>query len=523
MKRTALSAAVLVGLAGLATSGWAADAATREVHYGPVGQLEKRPEDLVWCGDGEREEFHFRFPVEGGPITDLRWKQETSFLVASGDSGLSLPDLSNLDCQTDTYTGQLVVGAVKTGTDFGVAMKVRFRHQEGATHETDVRGELPESGTGTLRVLGKDGKVQRTLTVKYPPYSRQCVPNLDAYDDKVRGYIIDQLQPMAAKHVHGMLMRHAQKLWEKVHAIHKHWEYATDRYQYRYRSMVTGARMPPDNLYQKIAAKIVPDKAGKIPALPILDDVIGKFGDIIGGLEVGAAVLDGDAFTAGYKSATMALGMYSNAVGLTIMFGEAAHADWERFAKGNYEKQFRTFYEELYYQGDHPSSAKAKKSRQARLKDFMEEIMARLHAGGTIGGGGQAQLRKMIMEYAHYRLGMNEWTRADSASLSRGEFEVEEAPGGRYRFVHRHIQPILVNLFRDFERTYANDLRAVEMRRIAKLQTKALKRAAVEAQGRLVAVEDKHFNKAWTNLSAYEKAFCSVVANLQSKGLLATP
>jgi hypothetical protein len=502
-------------LAALAATGLAAEA-TRSV------EVQKTFPAEAPCTAGDTHTLRFTFPVDGGVVTGLQYGSDRGVLEHSGDGGddlggaelgSDLPDELKFECRNVRFTGSLVAGEVATGARYDLALKVRLKGSDGTTREETWRGRLPPDGKGSLKVG------DQTWRLAYPAYRRGCVPNLEHYTGKGHDKLVEMLRDEALQRAKDLLLEGAQKIWTKAFDVFQRWEFSTDRYGYHLKHMVTGARTPDDSLYQRIAAKLVPDKAGKIPALGLLDEAIGQLGNTLNLFEVGTSAFIGDHEHALEKGIPALLGMYSNAAGMAVMFVEAAHEDWKRFATGAYEKQFRLFYEHHYTQGGHPDSELARKSRKERLKHFMEDVMIVLKEGGAMGAGGAPQFRKMLADYAYRRLKLKGYE-TGKPWQSGDDFEVVE-DGGRYRFRNKYAGTVLINLFRDFERVYASDLHAAQMRKIAAHQTKMADRLLRKIEDRAVAAEEKHFNKAWRTQSAYRRAFCAIVQHLESKGLLA--
>jgi hypothetical protein len=292
------------------------------------------------------------------------------------------------------------------------------------------------------------------------------------------------------------------------------WELVTDNYQHRMPLLV--GMNPPKNFYQKLSLEFIPNRAGSIPATPVLGTVFEKLTTALTVIEAADSALDGDYATAAFKVAIEGVGLYSNSLGLLLAAGEAVKADWDAFAKRVYARDYRKFYEYLYYSGGpRPSLRVYKKGRQARLRTFMNEVHDEL-TGGDVGGASKlaaggfrsANFRKMIMDFAHYRL---------ERTLTRADFETTPGRRGRLVFKNQYLRSIFVALFHDFEKTYQDDLNVEMMRKIAIKQAKFLRDKTSKTGGQLAWAENGRFDKVWTNRAELNDAYCKAIAKATEK------
>ena len=486
------------------------------------------PADLL-CESGGQRRLAFTFPVDGGPITGATYSATLirheggeealatgDGLYDDGNGGLrsDLPPELAGTCQSVQVAGTFEAGDVGMGSSYDLTLRFRVRGDDASEAVRTWQGTLPPEGEGTLRVEGELWKLT------YPPYQRSCTPNLEAYDAKLQDKITEMLRDEALKATKAFFDAQGQKLWSKVHAKLLRVQIDGSRHGARIQKALTGKAAPANSMIERIARKLFPDSAGKVPGLKLLDEAIAALGPTLDTLETSAAILDGDTLFTAYKAATTAVGVYSNVAGLAVMFGEAAHADWQRFTAGSYQKQFRLFYEHHYTKGGHPDAAHTRRTRKERLKHFMEDMMIFLKEGGAMGGGGAPQFRKMLGDYASRNLQRTD-VEIGRPWQSGDDFAVEER-GGRYRFRNNHAGSILVLLFKDFEKVYASDLHAHQMARIARAEKKVLGRILRRVEDQVAAAQDGHFNQAWRTQAAYEKAFCTIIAHLESKGLKMT-
>jgi len=477
----------------------------------------------VRCRDYMHGILEFTFPVEGGAIRDAVVSIDSSVLI---DVEV-LKDAEGLDgrafatCIQSHDKGSLVSGDFAGGDGGQVQFTLQMKDQEGNSTKTRYQGKLFGNGNGKLQAWDPADPADKSpLTVRYTPFEGTCNVDLNAYGKKGRGIIMGALLNEAGDAAYKGLLDGASHLWKKTYDKIHLWELKTDRYAYRYRGF-TKQRMPQKDLYQKWASKFMPDKAGRFHASPFIENITGNLSDVLDAISIADSALNGEYGKAAYSSAVTAVGMYSNGLGLLVAAGEAAHADWEAFAERAYEKQYREFYEQLYYSGGKPSLKKSRKSQRRRFREFMQESLffvsggnvggaGKYGAGSTMGGGGGAQFRKMIMDYAYYKLQL---------SLSRADFGVTEGRGGKLRLNTKELGTVFWNLFDDFERTYQNDLYASLMKKVTAHTAKKLKSEFIDAGAKLAYAEGGNFMKVWDE-KTYEGIFCNIVDDLREKGLL---
>jgi hypothetical protein len=461
------------------------------------------------CREHSDVDISFTFPVEGGEITDFKFKI---------DIGIFITTDYTVSCLVSRDRGELLSGYFTGGDGGHVNLKIKVTDlADNTTEIIDAVGVLYAKGEGWIAGSNEEDEVKHRLN--FAPFG-MCNPDLNAYSEKARSVILTMALNEAAKHTYQLYESAMTEIWKGfVSNVHL-WEYATDNYTYR--TPMLAGRLPPKNFYEKIADNFIPDAPGSLPALPMLDTLVSNIGTAFTLIQAADSALDGDYATASLKLAIEGIGLYSNGLGLLVAAGEAVKADWDAFAKRAYEKQYREFYEKLYYQGGPaPTDAAARKTRKQRLRLFMEEAMDYLTAGGVGGasdcaapGVAAAQFRKMIIDYAHYKLEME---------LSRCDFATDEYRG-KTRLRNKHLMPVFAALYRDFEKTYRDDLHTLKMKQIALEQAKLLEKSAKNTRTMLAYAVNNDFTKVWPEKSMHDGVMCKIIGQVRKemgdKGLM---
>ena len=447
------------------------------------------------------------FSVNGGPVIGTIQNNYGKDIGMAGCHEIKRK--GTIEGRFEGGDGGVVKGKIKwRWHSFG---KNRFREEE-------FTGQLFAKGEGYLE-YGTKKKKRYPLT--YPPFSL-CDANLDPYTELARSMILEKVFKVAATEVYESFKTVLNAGWMKVVDKIHYWEFATDNYQYRMTTL-TG-KVPPKNFYQKMANQFIPDKPKHIPALEKLPDIADKIGKALTILHVADAAIDGAYAEAGWVALAEAVGAYSNSLGILYAVGQAVKADWDAFAKRVYEKEYRRFYMDLYYAGGKkPSEKKGSLAQRQRLRDFMFEALQTLSSGGVggatkwaVAGGRPAQFRKMLMDYAYYKLNMD---------LSYTDFETTTRKG-KTVLVHKHVGAVFAALFRDFEKTYRDDLNAERMRKLAIKQAKYMKKAIKDATDKMTWAVMDDFSKVWPDKKTRDAIICQTINQVrkelesQGKGLL---
>lgn len=454
------------------------------------------------CKTYRDSEFSFHFNEKGGKVKKLVDRNKAGY-YGKYSGGQVCGELSR--------AGELLDGYFEGGDGGKIWMKIKRNDLiKGKSKTIAVTGNLFGKGYGDLKI----GNSDKLVRVKFDPFGT-CNPDLDIYTEKARSVILSKLLATGGEAVYGTFKKSVDESWKyfvkKVHL----WEYAADQYDYRIVGLTEKMRTLPKTFYQRMAKDFIPDTAKNLPAMNLLNGLLTNITTAVGFMEATDSALHGEYTKAGFKTAVEAIGLYSNSLGLFIVVGEAIEADWAAFSKRVYEKQYREFYEKLYYAGGRkPSSRMYKKTRQKRLKIFMEEAMEYLTAGGVGGatdcdapGIAAGQFRKMMIDYADYRLQMK---------LSRCDFGTIEKRGGLV-LKNKHLMSVFASLFRDFEKTYQDDLYAAIMKKITMKQLAIIKKMSKSAREQLAYAQNDNFTKIWPDKSTRDGIICKIVGQVKKE------
>jgi hypothetical protein len=464
----------------------------REAHF---ILRESRPPSYIKATkpDTREKELKISFPVNGGDATG-------TYRFGSA---------------SDYSHGRMIINAgykfqgTFSGGDGGELRGTFTSLKDGERDDEPVTGTFQADGNGTV----KWGKT--TFRVTFPPFSGDCCnKNLNSYTTAVRNLLVKELMNAAVPFMHGKLV----KLLELN--IRAGLDLA--------RKIRSGAR----SAAWKLAARVSPIELKYADALPLpgfLEDLENAFeearktrsaaptsGIILGMvqnidkclsvMQILDAASEGSYGEAAVVAAAEAVGAWSNMAGLAVLVGQAAKEDWDGFCLRNYENQFRNFYRKIYYQGGSMPSEKADRAGQkARLQDFMEECMTWL--GDGIGGSQSAQFRKMLIEFAHYRLNL---------SRNRDDFTVISRKGKKV-MSNRADAAVLATLYNDFEQVFHAEIQADRIRKLTISNGKKQKEAVREISGALGDAQRGDFSRVWSK-SEFSSVFCPLFHKLEKEG-----
>lgn len=453
-------------------------------------------------------EYRMNFPMNGGKISGTG-KETYHFLVpVEFDSNAQA---TKHEKRQQTYTYRLE-GNFQGGD--GGAVNGRIIPEGKVTEHNQggpFSGKLWANGKGVITV--GDHKFDVTFT----PFGECCNKDLNSYSKKVREVLLLELLRIATPYLQKKLvtimetsMRIGYKMTERAARAGKTMYSAA---RVKFNKFAAGrVSLPPVNLDSKFLKKIedafsvVSKKRDLVMVSSLIDGIVTNMDKCYELLKVAEAASSGAYAEASYAAAAAAVGAYSNLAGLVIAFGEAAKADWDGFCETNYESEFRRFYKRIYFEdGSLPSEKIGRAGAQGRLKEFMEECMEWLSAGGGHG----AQLRKMLMDFAYYKLGL---------SKNRSDFEVVEKKG-KLVMASREDAAVLAALFQAYEQVFLMDLEAERARKLSVKRYLEDKRQINSIMVALDKAERGNFSEVWPK-AEYNRIFCEMYHRLEKEGKL---
>lgn len=372
-------------------------------------------------------------------------------------------------------------------------------------------GKLWANGKGVITVGDNN------FDVTFTPFGECCNKDLNSYSKKIREILVSELLRIATHYLQKKLvtimetsLRAGYKITERV-AKSGSAMYSAARVKFN-KFAAGRVSLPPMKLDPAFSKKIEDAfsvfskqrSSGLVTSL--IDGIVTNMDKCCEVLKIAEAASSGAYKEAGIAAAAAAVGAYSNLAGVVIAFGEAAKDDWDGFCETNYESEFRRFYKRIYFEdGSLPSEKIGRAGAQGRLKEFMDECMEWLSAGGGHG----AQLRKMLMDFAHYKLGL---------SKNRSDFEVVEKKD-KLVMASRADATVLASLFQAYEQVFLMDL---EAERARKLSARRYVEDKSKINGILVALskaEEGNFSDVWPK-AEYNKIFCEMYHRLEKEGKL---
>ncbi|KAF1082957.1 MAG: hypothetical protein GQF41_0724 [Candidatus Rifleibacterium amylolyticum] len=453
-------------------------------------------------------EYRMNFPMNGGAISGTG-KETYHFLVpVEFDSNAQA---TKHEKRQQTYTYRLE--GTFSGGDGG-AVNGRIIPEDKVTEHNQggpFSGKLWANGKGVITV--GDSKFDVTFT----PFGECCNKDLNSYSDKIQEMLELELLRIATPYLHKKLvtimetsMRLGYKMTERAAKAGKTMYSAA---RVKFNKFAAGrVSLPPMKLDPAFAKKVEDAfnvalkqrNSGLVSSL--IDGIVTNMDKCYELLKVAEAASSGAYAEASYTAAAAAVGAYSNLAGLVVAFGEAAKADWDGFCETNYESEFRRFYKRIYFEDSSlPSEKIGRAGAQGRLKEFMDECMEWLSAGGGHG----AQLRKMLMDFAYYKLGL---------SKNRSDFEVVEKKG-KLVMATREDATVLAALFQAYEQVFLMDLEAERARKLSVKRYLEDKRQINSIMVALDKAERGNFSEVWPK-AEYNKIFCEMYHRLEKEGKL---
>lgn len=372
-----------------------------------------------------------------------------------------------------------------------------------------VTGRLWAAGWGDLKWTTS------TYKVEFPPFQGECCnKNLNAYSAAVRGLLEKELLNLAVTHLHRELVKlleagirvglnAAGKLRANVRSAAWNLANKVSPIEMKYADAA-----PRPGFLEKMEVAFDESRKARSsgPVSGLILEMVKTADTCLSLLQVLDAASQGSYGEAGMVAAAEAIGAWSNMAGLAIVIGQAAKQDWDSFCQRNFEEQFRSFYRKVYYQGSAlPSEGFQRSGQQARLQGFMEECMDWL--GDGIGGSQSAQFRKMLIDFASYRLGL---------SKSRDDFNVVTRRG-RKVIENRADAAVLAALFQAYEQVFFMEIQAERLRKQAMSGTKAQKEALRKIGDALFSAQRGDFTKVWEK-GEFAKVFCPLYHRLEKEG-----
>ena len=462
-----------------------------------------------WPGyNSQNIEYRMNFPINGGQVTGTG-KETYHFLVPVEFNNNAQATKHEKRQQTYTFRieGHFQGGDGGTVSGRIIPEGTVTEHNQGGLFS----GRLWANGKGVINV--KDHQFDITFT----PFAECCNKDLNSYSQKIREVLADELMGIATPFLH-------KKLVTIIEASMKVGYKITERVVKSGKTMYSAARvkfnkfaagrvsLPPVNIDSKFLKKIegafsfVSKKRDLALISSLIDGIVTNMDKCYEVLEITEAASSGSYKEAGIAAAFAAVSSYSNLAGLVIAFGEAAKEDWDGFCETNYESEFRRFYKRIYFEdGSLPSEKIGRAGQQARLKEFMDETMEWLSAGGGHG----AQLRKMLMDFANYKLGL---------SKNRSDFEVVEKKG-KLVMASRADATVLAALFQAYEQVFIMDLEAERARKISKKRYLEDKRKINSIMVALDKAERGNFSEVWPKVE-FDRIFCETYHRLEREGKL---
>ncbi len=457
-----------------------------------------------WPGyNSHNIEYVMNFPMNGGQINGTG-KETYHFLVpVEFDSNAKA---TKHEKRQETYTFRLE-GNFQGGDGGAVSGKII---PEGKVSDYNkggpFSGKLWANGKGVITVGDKK------FDVTFTPFGDCCNKDLSSYSQKIREILIFELLNRATPYLQQKLvkiieasMKLGYKLTERVAKAGKTM-YSAVRVKFNKfaAGRVSLPPISPDSAFLKKIDEVFA-AAGKArsagPLTPLIDGITSNMDKCYNLFKIAEAASSGAYSEAAYTTAVAA---YSNLAGIVVTLGEAAKEDWDGFCETNYESEFRRFYRRIYFEdGQLPSERIGKAGQQARLKGFMDECIEWLSAGGGHG----ANLRKMLIDFASYKLNLKK---------DRSDFAVAE---DKMVMASRADATVLASLFQAYEQVFLMDLEAERARKIS------MKRYADDKKlvnGILVAMhkaERGDFSEVWPK-DEYNKVFCEIYHRLEKEGKL---
>ncbi|NLF95216.1 MAG: hypothetical protein GX569_00670 [Candidatus Riflebacteria bacterium] len=449
-------------------------------------------------------EYRMNFPMNGGQISGTG-KETYHFLVpVEFDSNAQA---TKHEKRQQTYTYRLE--GTFSGGDGG-AVNGRIIPEDKVTEHNQggpFSGKLWANGKGIINV--KDHQFDVTFT----PFGECCNKDLKSYPPKFREILITELLKYAIPYLQNVLveiMESSMKLGYKItERSIKAGKTMYSAVRVKFNKLAAGkVSLPPMNLDPAFLKKIegafnAASKARSAgPLEPLLGAVINNMDKCYEVLKIAEAASSGAYDEAGLAAAAVAVGAYSNLAGIVLTLGEAAKADWDGFCETNYESEFRRFYQRIYFEGAQlPSERKGRAGQQARLKGFMEECVEWLSAGGGHG----ANLRKMLIDFAYYKLNL---------SKSRDDFKVDD---NKMVLVYRADATVLAALFQAYEQVFLMDIEAERARKVSMKRYKEDKKKINGILAAIAKAEGGNFSDVWPK-AEYNRIFCEIYHRLEKEG-----
>ncbi len=455
----------------------------------------------IECHDKKEDIIEIIFPIMGGKITGKRaWK------------GHEAEEKHDPPRCREKDESQTIIGTF-SGGDGGKIDGWVINDDPNRKRKYKLTGVVQSDGKAYIKWSKYHEKKPRELTFK--PFCTQDT-NIDVYSKKAYDVIQGKMLNLASAHAFKGFRAGVEEGWKYLVQQAHHMEMMRGTYVHRY--YFVKVKRPPLPFIEELSLKFIPDrkKVATIPATSMLHSLFDNLGTAISLIEAADSALDGDYATAAFQTAVEAIGLYSNSLGLMLAVGQAVKADWDAFAKRHYAKEYRKFYEDLYYSGGKRPSMKVwKKSRKQRLKNFMEEVHEVITASGaggetswSTGNWRSKDFRSMLIDFASYRLKLD---------LGYDDFAMTEDRRGKLVFKNLYIKSVFVSLFNDFEKTYRNDAVAQFMRNIAIKQARLLQEKSLEATGKLFPAQDYRFDKVWKDEQDLEMAYCKAINEMKNQ------
>jgi len=458
--------------------------------------------------DSHNIEYKMTFPINGGKISGSGTEIYHFLVPVEFDSNAKA---IRHEKRQQTYTFR-VEGKFNGGDGGALSGKV-IPDQSFFLKERDYQftGNLYSNGKGQINISGHQFKITFT------PFGECCNKDLNSYSKAVREVLVLELLNRATPYLQQKMVKILEKSMKLGHNL-------AERAVKAGKTMYAGVRVK----FNKFAAgkmslpPLSPDSAflrkmedifsaasrarSADPLEPFISGITSNMDKCYNALKIAEAASAGAYGEAGFTALTTAVGAYSNLAGVVFALGEAAKEDWDGFCETNYESEFRRLYQRIYYEGGQlPSERISRSGQQARLKGFMDECMEWLSAGGGHG----AQLRKMLIDFAHYKLGL---------SKSRSDFEVIEKKGSLV-MASKSDATVLAALFQAYEQVFLMD---VEAERARKASMKRYYEDKRDINGIMVAMYKAakgDFSEVWPK-SEFNRIFCEMYHRLEKEGKL---
>lgn len=458
--------------------------------------------DGTRCHDREEDVIEITFPVNGGEIQGKRhwWGHESE------------TDAKNQWYCKEKNETQTIVGTF-SGGDGGKIEGWVINDNPNRKRRFKLTGVV--HADGKLYIGWSKYHVKKPKELVFTPFCTEET-DLNVYTEKAQDIINGNMLNAASTLAYEGFRRGVEEGWQYL--VQEAHTMEMLKGTYVWRNSLGFAKKPPLSMMEELSLKFIPDrkKVVKVPATPLLKGLFENLGTAISLIEAADSALDGDYATAAFQTVVEGIGLYSNSLGLMLAVGQAVKADWDAFAKRYYAKEYRHFYEELYYTGGkRPSMTVWKKNRKQRLLTFMEEARDTLTDGG-VGGAGSwstggtraSRFRAMLIDFAEYRMELK---------LTYDDFATVEDSNGNLVFKHKYLQSLFITLFNDFEKIYINDAVAHAMRQIALKQARLLEDESQKARALLENAESYQFAEVWEDDAELELAYCKAVSEMKKE------